>query len=187
MVYWGTTDVPERSSTSPAGLELQNALNLPPDDPQKLDSISFAMQMTHMEDMERDSLDGKNAGMLGYTSPDDGDTRGIDYWRQIDYTALGKRHNDWIAEIEQKRYFVVLMAYDFQVLWREKKHKLLWETRFSINQQRNDFAKALPVMANKASRYFGQDSHGLIRQQVPEGRVEVGEPTLVQLLLDPRK
>ena len=91
------------------------------------------------------------------------------------------------AEVESPRYFVVLMAYDFRLMWKEKKHKLLWETRFSINQPHNDFTKALPAMANFAGSYFGRNSHGLIREKLRVGNVEVGEPTLVELLGSSKK
>jgi hypothetical protein len=86
---------------------------------------------------------------------------------------------DLIDELEDNRYFVVLMAYDFQLLWKEKKHKLLWETRFSIRQRHNEFDRQLASMAKEASRYFGQDSHGIIRKPLPEGRVTLGEPKVI--------
>lgn len=34
-------------------------------------------------------------------------------------------------------------------------------------------------MAQAASAYFGRDSYGLVYKPVPEGRVKVGEPTVV--------
>ena len=83
---------------------------------------------------------------------------------------------DLIDDVEQSRYFVVLMAYDFQMMWKDKQPKLLWVTRLSIDQRRNDFGRELPTMLKVASQYFGRDSHGLIRDVVPEGRVELGEP-----------
>ena len=101
---------------------------------------------------------------------------GTDYGNNIRGTAFGAKREELIEEIEQNRYFVVLMAYDFQLMWKQKKHKLLWETRFSISERRNQFDKALPVMGQYASRYFGQDSNGLSRTRVPEGQVKVGEP-----------
>jgi hypothetical protein len=64
---------------------------------------------------------------------------------------------------------------------------MLWQTRFSINEPRNDFTKALPGLAQYASIYFGQDSHGLVMKHVAEGQVEMGEPTLVEYLFGPRK
>ena len=86
------------------------------------------------------------------------------------------KRDDLIDDISQSRYFVVLMAYDFQALWKEKKHKLLWESRFSIREQGNDFKSLLPAMAKYASQYFGQDTQGVIRRPLPEGKVEVGAP-----------
>jgi hypothetical protein len=77
------------------------------------------------------------------------------------------------------------MAYDFQLLWKQKKHKLLWETRFSIRQIHNDFDKQLEAMAENASQYFGQDTKGLIRKPLPEGNVKVGE--LKVLGIEPEK
>ena len=71
--------------------------------------------------------------MLGYDSKRQG-TIGTDTGRIREFSALRKGREDLVSEIEVDRYFVVLLAYDFQVLWKEKKHKLLWETRFSINQ-----------------------------------------------------
>jgi hypothetical protein len=92
-------------------------------------------------------------------------------------TAFDQNKKDLYVEIEDDRYFVVLMAYDFQLMWKEKKHRFLWETRFSLRQMHHDFDKDLPSMALYASRYFGQDSNGLVRKPIPMGRVEVGEPT----------
>jgi hypothetical protein len=117
-------------------------------------------------------INSRNAAILGYAS-------------EIAATPpkLGLIHNvkreDLIDDIEHNRYFVVLMAYDFQAIRNEKKPKLLWVTRFSIREQGNDFEKMLPAMAMYASQYFGQATHGLIRDELPEGKVEIGVPTLV--------
>jgi hypothetical protein len=72
-------------------------------------------------------------------------------------------------------------------MWKQKKHKLLWETRFSINERHNQFDRALPALAQYASKYFGQPSNGLLRSRVADGNVEIGEPTLIQFLTDPKK
>jgi hypothetical protein len=66
------------------------------------------------------------------------------------------------------------MAYDFQKMWKHRQHKLLWETRFSINERGVDFDKALPLMAMNVSKYFGEDSNGLVHGAMPMGHVEVG-------------
>jgi hypothetical protein len=202
MVYWGTTAVPEPYSDSMAYDQFSMAsqgLGTP-----KVDSSSkgyhalssgntrtgggggdadakwsAAAIMLTMVNRARDRMDFSNALMLGYDSPGLIGTEQGNYARG---TAFGVDRDDLYTEIEENRYFVVLMAYDFQLLWKEKKHKLLWETRFSISERHNRFDKALPVMARYASQYFGQDSNGLLRTRVPEGKVEVKEPTLIEFL-----
>ena len=133
---------------------------------------------------QRDRLDFKNAQMLGYDSEG---VIGTDYGNNLKGTAFAAKRDTLVAEIEENRYFVVLMAYDFQLLWKQKKHKLLWETRFSISERHNEFDKALPAMAQYASRYFGQDTHGLLRAQVLEGHVDVGEVKSLGEVAPPQK
>jgi hypothetical protein len=191
MVYWGTTDVPEPAYESSAyqtfGTEMQEATLLQNSGGGigAMDAgdamMSAALQLIKMEESRRARIDFKNAIMLGYDSPDGNSLIGTDHGNQLQFTALRSARNDLVQEIEARRYFVVLTAYDFQLMWKKRGHKLLWETRFSINQPRNDFGKALPVMANYASRYFGEPSHGLVREAVPTGRVEIHEPTLIEL------
>jgi len=158
MVYWGTTHAPEHASNS---AEYEN-LQISPNDPGKVAAVVAENQM-------RENDDKLNAMILGYDSwwgESSGDFRG---------TALDLRRRDLLDELEQNRYFVVLMAYDFHLMWKEKKHKLLWETRFSIRQRYHDFGKDLPSMAQYASQYFGQDSKGLVQKPIPLGHVDVGE------------
>ncbi len=114
-------------------------------------------------------IDAQNAVILGYDAD-------LSVPAGYEITALHVKHDDLVDEIEHNRFFVVLMAYDFQMMWKEKKHKLLWETRFSIRQQHNDFAKMLPAIANYSSQYFGQDTKGLVRKPLPAGNVDVGVP-----------
>jgi hypothetical protein len=172
MIYWGTTIVPQSFATSPAAETFGNAI-----DPKKwANDPAYRARGTTllMENAQREQVDIKNALLLGY----DGNVSiGSDYGTIVGHAGVAGEYNDeLLSEIEENRYFVVLLAYDFQVFRKENKHKLLWETRFSINEPRNNFARALPVIAQYASRYFGQDSHGLLRTKVPEGQVKVGEP-----------
>ena len=44
-----------------------------------------------------------------------------------------------------------------------------------IYYERDQFDKALPLMAAYASQYFGRASDGLLRTRVPAGRVDIGE------------
>jgi hypothetical protein len=179
MVYWGTTRVPGRANESVgvstaqiANQTLDAAISTgaAPSVVEALqDQITTAMMVVGAEDRIRERADIVNVKMLGYDSwweATSGDRRG---------TAVEHERKDLSEEIENERYFVVLMAYDFQLLYGQKKHKFLWETRFSIRQLHHQFDRDLPTMAQYASQYFGQDSHGLVHDMVPMGRVNVGE------------
>ncbi|HEY1792449.1 MAG TPA: hypothetical protein VGG34_05990 [Opitutaceae bacterium] len=187
MVYWGTTEVPMSATEDPlynnyqqsvaeynsllsqmtgAPAGVQAALN------DEADSVLTAgLRQLSIANHRRDQIDFNNAAMLGY---DDDGLIGTEYGKNIEHTALGTTYKDEVAEIEDNRYFVVLMAYDFQILWKQRKHKLLWQTRFSIRERDHQFDRDLPAMAQYASQYFGQNTHGLVRKQVPLGRVEIG-------------
>jgi hypothetical protein len=191
MVYWGTTHAPEHASETADYSHLQEAeekynevkmkIGFDPDKisptrpnaladiaQEAVDSVTTAMAGVAAENHMRDKDDELNVMMLGYDS----------WWdetQKFKGTPLDFQRQDLLTEIEEDRYFVVLMAYDFQLVWKQKKHKLLWETRFSIRQRHHDFDKDLPSMAQFASQYFGQDSNGLVRKEIPMGHVDIGE------------
>jgi hypothetical protein len=189
MVYWGTTAAPENASNSPvyqkanddiqkifaagkggmngsgfshghfSGMSLEQSND-------ELDALS----PVQAENRLRDKEDARNAALLGYNS----------WWNQFgefDHagTAVEHEHAAMVAELEEDRYFVVLMAYDFQLLQSKRQHKLLWDTRFSIREHRNRFDEKLPAMAVEASRFFGQDSKGLTHDALPAGHVGIGD------------
>jgi hypothetical protein len=95
--------------------------------------------------------------------------------RSIRSQILDNVHSADVTSLQMDRYYVVMRAFDFQTAWKERKIKLLWETRFSLSERQHDFEKELPTMAHTASKYFGQDTGGLIRARIPEGQVDIGE------------
>jgi hypothetical protein len=127
---------------------------------------------------DRDKVDLENAALLGFGE------EGVlaqGFGDPSNVMAHIKRqvHSGVMSALEANRYYVVLRAFDFQEAWKRKKIRLLWETRFSLTQRRHDFGLNLPTMAQIASKYFGQDSHGLIQKSPPEGRVDIGEPRAI--------
>jgi hypothetical protein len=194
MVYWGLTDVPPPLNSSSwvsnlsavenkaanyrsasAGVSGSKGYHSPnsnsgvPD--WLLDQMSAQETIMNVENQERAHRDYLNACMLGYDAED---VVGTDYGNNLRGSPLAMHRDELVGEIEDNRYFVVLMAYDFQILWKQKKHKLLWETRFSLSQRHNNFDVSLAGMARAASSYFGQNSSGLIHRPVPVGNVDIG-------------
>jgi hypothetical protein len=120
---------------------------------------------------DRDKIDRINAGLLGFDSErvfseTDGLATRANLMKEV--------HADILSEIEPNRYWVALRAFDFRTAWKEKRLKLLWESRFSLSQHRHDFARDLHEMTSIAAKYFGQDTHGLLNKPPPEGHVNIG-------------
>jgi hypothetical protein len=193
MVYWGTTLAPEFATESNTHQLAQQAVALrqkiladnsmpgnsaAPDSVRSMakkqmlaeadNQILIANLGIQQENQEREDRDLKTATLLGYDS----------WWVKVnasmDGGPMGHYKADMQNELEEDRYFVVLSAFDYQALVKQKKHKFLWEVRFSIREHGNDFEKRLPAMAAVASDYFGRDSQGLHHVDVPEGKVLIG-------------
>jgi hypothetical protein len=146
-----------------------------------MDELASAASLLGAENPRREKNDMINIRMLGCDSwleKTRGDMRG---------TAFEQNRTDLYDEIEDNRYFVVLMADDFQLLSKQKKNKLLWDTRFSIRQRHHLFDEELPSLALYASRHFGQDSGGLVHNRIPQGDVEVGEVKNLGEVAPPKK
>ncbi len=122
-------------------------------------------------------LDARNARLLGY------DTE-LAASGGIRSSPIKRHSDDLVDELEDNRYFVVLIAYDFQQLWKEKKRHLLWETRFSMREQRNDFGQVLPEMAQDASKYFGENLERLVHKPFNEGNIKLGELKILDVVPD---
>lgn len=173
-VYWGTTMIyedPERdqnierlnsalsgmqdaaaAGTAGDTLALRSAIN---------DNIATANNV--------EGAIERNARLLGYK------------------TSLLKEEKNFFAstteqtmrsELNEERYFVVLMAYDYQLIRTEKKPKLLWVTRLSIRSPGNNFTEALPALAIAGGDVFGQNLEDMKRIKVrdlPGGEVKLHE------------
>ena len=180
VVHWGVTaspnDVNPRSNRGSARLndlaqraeEAANETTQPGEKAaeraRQQSYMEQAQSMAHLEAGQDAHIDAKNANILGYTDEIDRDSSSN--------PNLGTLEE----EIEQDRYYVVLLAYDYAFAAQNHgEHRLLWETRFSIPEPGNDFEKSFPKMASVAARYLGQNTHGLIHHNLAEGHVDVGE------------
>ena len=136
--------------------------------------------LMHIANRQRDQLNMDNAKVLGYLP---------DLVKMVDYKGSPRnfRRQELLDDVEENRYFVVLLAYDFQTLWQHKQRKILWEIRYSIRERGNDFSRDLAGMSQYASRYFGQDSDGLIRTPLRETKIILGDPKVLGYEAEPKK
>jgi len=161
--------------------QLDGQKYLPSHDLSKIDLLivvywgtTFGTSRIHtMQGGFKDAIDLNNASLLGFDS-DGVFGRGFADPSNMRSAILKQTHAEVMSAIEMDRYYVILLAIDFQEVWKHKKVKLLWETRISLSERRHEFDKEIPVMMQYASRYLGQDSHGLVMKPVPEGHVEIG-------------
>ena len=131
----------------------------------------------------KDRINFFNASLMGFESEAHllGESSGDTVLGQL----VRNVHASAMSAVEMDRYYVILRAFDFQAAWRQRRAKLLWETRFSLSERRHDFERDLPSMAQSASLYFGQDSYGLVRMPpIPEGHVHIGEVKSIDDLSD---
>lgn len=140
-----------------------------------LEDSLFELQMFNSI---RDQANEKNARLLGYTK--DINSRN----NASRFAGAGDYFNDLISDIETDRYYVIITAYDFRAATQEKKQKVLWTTRVSIQAQGNQFNERLMAMLANASQHFGQDSGQLIRQYQRAPRVDLKELKFLGLVPD---
>lgn len=90
-----------------------------------------------------------------------------------DYLSEGNEYEEMLRE---SRYFVVLLAYDYQLLTKTGEKKLLWSTRYNIRTAGQSYETAIKEMNVVAGDYFGKNFKNLTRKRLDdESRVQVGE------------
>ena len=127
------------------------------------------LALQQMEDDRRMHSSRYNAKLLGFYDK-------LQWAGQLWDSSMVHRFSifDLLPEVENPRYFVILQAYDFQAMWKEKKKVMLWTTRFSIRAQRRRFDEQLQSMALAACQVYGADSKGLVQGLTP-ANVKLGE------------
>ena len=208
MVYWGAT---AGTSNTAEHQVAQGSLGAPPPPPPKMQpagagemqgdpstshmgmraamynaakqdaegGLTEAMTMENFSNLKRDQQDVENAKILGYLPE-------LNAAGGAKATSVNLRREELVDELEEGRYYVVLMAYDFQLLRTHRQRKLLWETRFSLRERGHDFGKDVAAMAKNASKYFGRDSNGLQRDAY-DAKVDIGTIKVLGYDQDTRK
>jgi len=174
MVHWGTTDIHEDP------LEVRNAENLnaalnayqsaAAEDSGNADpgALNAAIGERKHASTSAQGAIARNAALLGYKPSLEREQR------RLFPSAEEHTMNE---ELNEERYFVVVIAYDYQFLRNEKKSRRLWATRISIRSLGNNFVESLPAIAEAGAAVYGRNVDHLVRVKARsrDGRVDLGD------------
>jgi hypothetical protein len=122
----------------------------------------------------KDLTNLRNATLLGFDQEGHLFDAGFDDPSNMMANIRREVHKATLDAVEDDRYLVILEAFDFQKIWKQKKPVRLWETRFSLSQRHDDFRADLPRMAAAAEQFFGTNNPHISYKGVPDGQVEIG-------------
>jgi hypothetical protein len=130
--------------------------------------MEYRLLMIKLQEEARNRENARKALMLGY----------YDTLKHIPTyfgDLVAPRREQLMQELEDDRYYVIVVAYDFQTTRKSRQPKVLWITRFSLQTHGNDFDRSIERMIRTASPYFGRSSNGLLHEQLREGQVDLGD------------
>lgn len=159
VVHYGTTSVP---------IDLEDLFAIDPNDP------STGELTEVFEDFQRLDVLARENRPIQYGIMNN-ETLGIG-------KALGRRklnaaeEFDLRVELEDERYFIILMAYDYLKLRETGEKELLWTTRFSLPAIGTNFKDAYPALARAASAHYGTslEKYAKTRTHLGTGSVDIG-------------
>jgi len=180
-VYWGTTVVYEDpvkqltvESLNSAMQTYRNNYGAPmgafgePGTIADPGDINQNLQQLNTSQMSAAMAIDRNAALLGYQGALEQERR---------KPVVTATETSLTGELTEERYFVVLIAYDYQHLREKKKATPLWITRLSIRAPGNNFAEAMPILALAGADAYGKQLDGLVRVRASttEARVKLDE------------
>jgi len=76
-------------------------------------------------------------------------------------------HEDYTLReaLDTERYFMIVTAFDFQSLLKDKRWNRVWSTRFSMRSPGTNFYKAHLALSKAAGAYFGKDLEKLGKER----------------------
>ncbi len=145
------------------------------------------------EDAESDAfLDGAPGSVLeegGYSYREQSNAALIGFDRALRRRDLGTQDQFELQEmLQNERYFMILSAFDWQLLRKTGEKKLLWSTRFSLDAVKQGFDEAHFALSRGAANYFGTNLDGKlgkVNTHVGPGEVETGELKVIETVEEP--
>lgn len=155
--------------------------------------VKFSQQMLKLF-QEADDLATLNrvpppdpTGAVPPIAPILGDAQ-MDFLNPINRFKQADPKNEFLFEqFTNDVYYVVASAYDYASVAAKTK-RLYWRTRMTVAAQGVSQEQTLPTLIASAAPYFGKDmteAETLTKRTVPEGQVEIGTPTVVEMPAQP--
>jgi hypothetical protein len=141
-------------------------------------ALAHDEMLQRFDALAEETSNASNARLLGFTDDLQKD-------RQSFFgTCEGTMLRSMLAD---ERYFVVVLAYDYQALLREQKHKLLWSARLSMQSPGMNFRAGVGNMSNAGSVVFGHETDGVKVRLPPERetKVEIGPVRVLSMPATP--
>jgi hypothetical protein len=89
-----------------------------------------------------------------------------------------------LAGVQDDRYFVMISAYDFKAYFEQHQKMMLWVAKMSVPATEVTMAEVLPALIDNGGTVFGKETIGPkvidVPAALPNGKVEVGTPTVVE-------
>lgn len=178
MVSWGTTQVyynpdsvtaDDRMNAALTEYKNSAAANNGDADP---GALNQAMNEQNNANFSAKSAVALNSSLLGYKPT---------LQKEQSKVVVSAAEMTMNEELNEERYFVIVMAYDYQYMKKEHKSKLLWTTRISVRSPGNNFVEAIPALAEAGAKVYGRQVDGLLRVNPGErgGRVDYGDLKVV--------
>lgn len=150
-------------------------------------------ETTSEEGTESDEfLDGAPGSIIeegGYSYSEQTNAALIGFDRALRRKDLGTQDQFELQEmLQNERYFMILSAFDWQLMRRTGEKKLLWSTRFSMDAVKVGFDEAHFALSRGAANYFGTNLEGKlgkVNTHVGPGDVETGELEVIETVDQP--
>jgi hypothetical protein len=145
---------------------------------QALGELTQDLMQNQAKAMSAQKFAESNAALLGYTAAMHKEMAG--QWASAN--GLSSEAESHLADLDEDRYFVILLAYDFKKIRNygnagASSTQPVWSVRMNIRADGNNFTEALPAMSKVAADYFGKQLDDLMSAQTRVGknsRVEIG-------------
>ena len=166
VVHWGSTDEPYDPEDPQNNIGFGDEEEV---DPLSIDEGGFDLVSSMLD---RQSTFDYEHSLSGGMSAEDKAMLGFDRALKAKGMTLAEEHRI-LSQVNTERYFMILMAFDWQKKIKEGKSELLWTTRFSMESVGTNFNASLPALTRAAKAYYGTHLNRMVNEKTYFGEEEI--------------